>query len=309
MKAVRFHRYGDTDVLAYEDAPRPAPAAGQVLVRVAGSAFNPIDASIRAGNLAEVFPVRFPHVPGVEVAGTVAELGPDVTGWQPGDAVLAYLPMTDDGAAAEYVLAPAETLAAAPRTVPLADAAALPAVGLTAWQALTEVAELTAGQRILVNGAGGAVGGYAVQLAKQLGAEVTATAAARSADRLRSFGADRIIDHIEDPAAVPGAPFDVLLNLVPTTPERNAALVGLVADGGVLVSATTPAQPDPARGVRAAQVFSRSDAAQLADLVGRVDAGTLRIDVAERRPLADTAAVHADYAAGRLPGRTVLIPA
>ncbi|BCJ29389.1 NADP-dependent oxidoreductase [Actinocatenispora sera] len=231
MKAVRFHRYGDTDVLAYEDAPRPAPAAGQVLVRVAGSAFNPIDASIRAGNLAEVFPVRFPHVPGVEVAGTVAELGPDVTGWQPGDAVLAYLPMTDDGAAAEYVLAPAETLAAAPRTVPLADAAALPAVGLTAWQALTEVAELTAGQRILVNGAGGAVGGYAVQLAKQLGAEVTATAAARSADRLRSFGADRIIDHIEDPAAVPGAPFDVLLNLVPTTPERNAALVGLVADG------------------------------------------------------------------------------
>jgi NADPH:quinone reductase-like Zn-dependent oxidoreductase len=309
MKAVRFHRYGDTDVLAYEDAPRPAPAAGQVLVRVAATTFNPVDASIRAGSLTEAFPIRFPHVPGVEVAGTVAELGPDVAGWQPGDAVLAYLPMTDDGAAAEYVLAPAAALAAAPRTVPLADAAALPAVGLTAWQALTEVAELAAGQRILVNGAGGAVGGYAVQLAKQLGAEVTATATARSADRLRAYGADRIIGYLDDPSAVPGAPFDVLLNLVPTTPEQNAALVGLVADGGVLVSATTPAQPDPARVVRAARVFSRSDAAQLAELVARVDAGTLRIDVADRRPLADLAAVHADHAAGRLAGRTILLPA
>ncbi|GIL25156.1 NADP-dependent oxidoreductase [Actinocatenispora comari] len=309
MKAVRFHRYGDTDVLAYEDAPRPAPAAGQVLVRVAATTFNPVDASIRAGSLTEAFPIRFPHVPGVEVAGTVAELGPDVAGWQPGDAVLAYLPMTDDGAAAEYVLAPAAALAAAPRTVPLADAAALPAVGLTAWQALTEEAELAAGQRILVNGAGGAVGGYAVQLAKQLGAEVTATATAGSADRLRSYGADRIIGHIDDPAAVAGAPFDVLLNLVPTTPEQNATLVGLVADGGVLVSATSPAQPDPARGVRAVAVFSRSDAAQLAELVARVDAGTLRIDVADRRPLADLAAVHADHAAGRLAGRTILLPA
>jgi NADPH:quinone reductase-like Zn-dependent oxidoreductase len=309
MKAVRFHQYGDTDVLAYEDAPRPAPAAGQVLVQVAATTFNPVDASIRAGKLAEVFPVRFPHVPGIEVAGTVAELGSGVVGWQPGDAVLAYLPMPDDGAAAEYVLAPAEALAAAPRTVPLPDAAALPAVGLTAWQALTEGAELTAGQRILINGAGGAVGGYAVQLAKRLGAEVTATATARSADRLRSFGADRTIDHIDDPAAVPGVPFDVLLNLVPTTPEQTAVLVGLVADGGMVVSTTTPAQPDPTRGVRTAQVFSRSDAAQLADLVARVDAGTLRIDVAGRRPLADLAAVHAEYAAGRLAGRTILLPA
>ncbi|BCJ36440.1 NADPH:quinone reductase [Actinocatenispora thailandica] len=309
MKAVRFHRYGDSDVLAYEDAPRPVPAAGQVLVQVAATTFNPVDASIRAGRLAEVFPVEFPHVPGVEVAGTVAELGADVTGQQVGAAVLAYLPMTADGAAAEHVLAPAEALAAAPRTVPLADAAALPAAALTAWQALTEVAGLTTGQRILVNGAGGAVGGYAVQLAKQLGAEVTATGSDRSADRLREYGADRIVGYVEGSAPVTGAPFDVVLNLVPTSPEQSAVLVGLVADGGVLVSATAPADPDPARQVRTAQVFSRSDAAQLAELVARVDAGTLRIDVADRRPLADLPAVHADYAAGRLAGRTILIPA
>lgn len=303
MKAALFHRYGDSDVLQVQDIERPAPGAGEVLVKVAGTSFNPVDAGIRGGYLSEVFPITFPHVPGIDVAGTIAELGDGVSGWQVGDAVVGLLPMASRGAAAEYVVAPAETLAAAPKSVPLADSAALPTVGLTAWQALFEVAGLTAGQSILINGAGGAVGGYAVQLAKQAGAVVTATTKAATAQRLRDRGADHLIDYLDYSATplVKGAPFDVVLNLIGTTPEQTDALGGLVADGGQYVGTMTsgPGQ----------RVFVRSDAAQLAGLVDRVDAGQLSIDVADRRPLSEIAAVHADADAGRLPGKTILTPA
>ncbi|HZO32758.1 MAG TPA: NADP-dependent oxidoreductase [Chloroflexota bacterium] len=311
MKAVRYHAYGGSDVLVYEKADRPVAGPGQVVVRVAGTSFNPVDVVIRMGVLQQVFPVAFPHIPNFDVAGVVDEVGEGVSGWNVGDAVVAFLPMAEPGAAAEYVAAPAEALAAAPGTVELADAAALPTAGLTAWQSLFEHAGLKAGQRVLVNGAGGAVGGYAVQLARRAGASVTATASARSHDRVRSYGADRIVDYTAAPVlqAVAGQRFDVVLNLVRTSPEETAQLVGLVADGGAFVSTTTPGPEEAGRGVRTAQVFVRSDAAQLAELVARVDAGDLKIEVAERRPLAELAAVHDQAAAGRLAGKTVLTPA
>ncbi|GAA2208957.1 NADP-dependent oxidoreductase [Nonomuraea monospora] len=308
MKAVRYHAHGDSDVLVHEDAERPVAGPGQVVVKVAGTSFNPVDVAIRAGYLRQVFPVSFPHIPGIDVAGTVAEVGEGVTGWREGEPVVAFLPMNAPGAAAEYVAVPAGVLAAAPRTVDLADAAALPSAGLTAWQALAEHAGLQAGQSVLVNGAGGAVGGYAVQLAVQAGAVVTATASPRSVERVRSYGAQTIIDYTLTPVTETSERFDVVLNLVTTSPEETEALAGLVADGGVFVSTTTPGRDDAARGVRAVRVFARSDAAQLAELVSRVDAGTLAIGVAARRPLADLAAVHDEAVTGRLPGKTVLIP-
>jgi NADPH:quinone reductase-like Zn-dependent oxidoreductase len=182
---------------------------------------------------------------------------------------------------------------------------------LTAWQALFDIAALKAGQSILINGGGGAVGGYAVQLAHQAGAVVTATAKAAGADRLRRYGADRVIDYIDytaTPIAVDGPRFDVVLNLVSTSPEQTAALVGVVSDGGFHIGTMTSGQEDPERGVRTQRVFVRSDAAQLADLVSRVDAGQLHIDVADRRPLTEVAAVHDDSDANRLPGKTILVP-
>ncbi|KAA9156662.1 NADP-dependent oxidoreductase [Amycolatopsis acidicola] len=308
MKAVRYHDYGGSEVLNHEEAARPVPGAGQVLVRVAGTSFNPIDAAIRGGAMREVFPVEFPHVPGLDVAGTVAELGPGVTNRAVGDAVIAFLPPGTDGAAAEYALVPAEALADAPRTVDLADAAALPAVGLTAWQSLFELAEVQAGQRVLINGAGGGVGGYAVQLAKGAGAVVTATVSERGADRVRGFGADEIIDYRATPVTKIAGSFDVVVNLAPTSPEDTAALVDLVADGGVFVSSTTPGPEHPGREVRVTHVYVRPEAEQLARLAEQVDAGKLRIDVAQRRPLADLAAVHDEAASGTLAGKTVLIP-
>ena len=112
MRAMRYHSYGDSDVLVYEDADRPVAGAGQVVVEVAGAAFNPVDAAIRAGFLQQVFPVTFPHVPNFDMAGVITEVGEGVSGWSAGAAVVAFLPMTAPGAAAEYVAAPAEVLAA-----------------------------------------------------------------------------------------------------------------------------------------------------------------------------------------------------
>ncbi len=161
--------------------------------------------------------------------------------------MIGFLPFGDDGAAAEYVLAAAASLAPAPSSIPLADAAALPLVGLTAWQALFEHANLQSGQRILVNGASGAVGGYAVQLAKAAGAHVIATASPRTSATVQTQGADELIDHTAgDVSAALGEPVDVLLNLAPISPEQFTALAALVRDGGVIVNTTVwmPAPSD-----------------------------------------------------------------
>ncbi|MEU2866419.1 NADP-dependent oxidoreductase [Streptomyces mirabilis] len=312
MKAVRFHQYGDPDVLRYEDVEQPVPGAGQVRVRVAATSFNPVDANIRAGFMQGPIPVTLPHSPGIDVAGTVDALGEGVTGIQVGDQVIGFLPMAGPGAAAEYVLAPVEALTPAPKSVALSDAAALPLVGLTAWQALFEHAKLTAGQRVLVNGAGGAVGGYAVQLAQQAGAFVIATAGPRSSRRVTAAGADEVIDHTTaDVAAAVSQPVDVVLNLAPVEPAQLDALLGLVRPGGVLVNTTVwmPAPSDEERGVRGIDLLVRSDAEQLSHLAALIDGGELRVEVARRVPLAELPALHADAAAGALPSGKVVVVA
>ena len=309
MKAVRFHEYGDPGVLRHEDVEQPVPGTGQVLVRVAGTSFNGVDGNIRAGFMQGPIPVTLPHTPGIDVAGTVAGLGDGVTGVQVGDRVVGFLPMTGAGAAAEYLLAPAEVLAPAPTGIPLADAAALPAVGLTAWQALFDHAGLTAGQRVLINGAGGAVGGYAVQLAKRAGAHVIAVAGPHSAARATAAGADEVIDYSAATGTVVGTePVDVVLNLAPVQPAQLAALVDRVRDGGVLVNTTVwmPAPSDERRGVRGIDLFVRSDTGQLSQLVALIDAGELRVDIARRIPLAELPALHARPGAGKT---VVLVPA
>jgi NADPH:quinone reductase-like Zn-dependent oxidoreductase len=310
MKAVRFHEYGDADVLRYEDVPEPVPGPDEVRIRVAATAFNPVDAGIRGGYLREPFPVTLPHVPGYDVAGTIDAVGANVTARRVGDRVIGFLPMITAGGAAEYALAPAQVLVDAPASIPLPDAAALPSVALTAWQSLFDDAELRAGQRLLINGAGGAVGGYAIQLAKRAGAHVIATASPRSIERARDAGADEIIDHTA--ANVTDAvsePIDVILNLAPVAPAQLTALARHVRPGGVVLSTVPPSMPEQTSGVRAQTVFVRSDPDQLAALVAKVDAGELRVDVAERVPLSELSAVHARADAGALPGKIVVLPA
>lgn len=308
-KAIRFHEYGDVSVLRYEEAERPRPGAGEVLVKVAATAFNPVDTWFRSGIIRHIFPVSLPHTLGLDLAGTVIEQGAGVSVPAAGQPVTGFLPMTGPGAAAEFAAAPAAILVAAPTTVPLADAAAIPVPALTAWQALFEHGDLRAGQRVLVNGAGGGVGGFTVQLAKQAGAHVIATASPRSAEAVQSEGADEIIDYtaVKFSDAI-GDPVDLAVNLVPGSREDTEALLDVTRTGGVLVSATSPGGAFPDRHVRVVFFSVRSAPAQLAQVIQRVDAGRLKLDISARRPLADTPLIHQQSEAGAIRGRVVLIP-
>lgn len=309
MKAVRFHEVGGPEVLQYGDIEQPVPGAGQVRLRVAASAFSAADNGMRAGFLP--IPIVLPHVPGYDVSGTIDAIGDGVEGFAVGDAVIGFLPMAEDGGAAEYVVAPAEALVAAPTSVPLADAAALPSVALTARQALFDDGDLQAGQRVLIVGAGGVVGKYAIALATRTGAYVIATASPRSADAVRTAGADEIIDHTETVVLdAVSEPVDMLLNLAPIEPDEFTALVRLVRDGGVVVSTTAwmPAPDDAERNVRSVVVFVRSDAEKLAELVSLVDSGALHLEVTRRIPLDELPALHAEAAAGRIVGKVIILP-
>ncbi|SEP79209.1 NADPH:quinone reductase [Lentzea xinjiangensis] len=310
MKAVRFHEFGSPEVLRYEDVEQPVPAAGEVLVRVAATTFNPVEGNIRLGVMQGPIPVELPHTPGLDVAGTVDALGEGVEGLAVGDEVIGFLPMTKPGAAAEYVIAPAAVLARAPKGIPLADAAALPVVGLTALQALFDHGRLEAGQRVLVNGAGGPVGGYAVQLAKQAGAHVIATASPRSAEAVRSAGADEVVDHTTTSVlSAVTEQVDLVLNLAPVDPAVLNGLVAVVRPGGVVVNTTIwmPAPSDEDRDVRGINLYVRSDAEQLAKLAALVDSGELRVDVARRVPLTEVPAIHAQAASGEVRGKVVFL--
>lgn len=308
MQAVQFDEVGGPEVLELRDIERPEPAAGQVRLRVAASAYNAADNGMRAGFLP--IPIQLPHIPGYDVSGTVDAVGEGVDDVTVGDRVIAFLPMDRDGGAAEYVIAPAEAVVAAPTTIPLADAAALPSVALTAWQALFDEGRLEAGQRLLVVGAGGVVGKYAVALAKRAGAHVIATASPRSEADVRAAGADEVVDRTAGgPLDAVTEQVDVLLNLAPIEPSEFEALVALVRDGGVVVSTTafmaTPS--DESRGVRGATVFVLPNRERLASLVALVDAGDLRVEVTRRIPLAELPALHAEGAAGRIAGKVIVL--
>ncbi|WP_369052809.1 NADP-dependent oxidoreductase [Kineococcus terrestris] len=308
MKAVRFHQVGGPEVLQHEEVEQPVPGPGEVLVRVAASAFNAADNGMRAGFLP--IPVVLPHVPGYDVSGTVEALGEGVDDLAAGDPVVGFLPMERDGGAAEFVVAPAQALVAAPASVPLADAAGLPSVALTAWQALFDEGGLTAGQRVLIVGAGGVVGKYAIALAKRAGVHVVATASPRSADAVRAAGADEVVDRTTtDLLEAVAEQVDVLVNLAPLDPEEFTALVALVRDGGTVVSTTAfiPTPGDESRGVSARTVFVKPNRERLAELVSLVDSGALTLEVTRRIPLAELPALHAEAAAGRIPGKVVVL--
>lgn len=267
-----------------------------------------VDDHIRLGVLAEAIPTTLPITPGLDLGGTVAELGEGVDGFAVGDAVVAMVPLDQHGGAAEYAVVSADLLAAAPTSIPLADAAALPLTGLAARQAAVELAGIEAGQTVLVNGAGGAVGSLVVQFAADAGAHVTAVDAPRHAERLHKYGAVNVVGPLDldaGPAAV-GGPFDVVVNHVRLAPEGLAALTAYVADGGIAVSSAGPVPADEDRSVRTAGVWVAPNGSHLADLVARVDAGRLALHVVDRRPLAELPAVHAESGAGTLAGKTVI---
>lgn len=297
MKSARIHRHGDVSVISYDEVEPPRPGPGEVLVKVAATSFNPTETALRAGLLRDLTPVSLPYRLGWDVAGTVVDTGERVIGW------------LDGGAAAEYVAAPARLLTPAPSTIPLTEAATLPLAGLTAWQAVFDQAKVSTGQRVLVNGAGGGIGGFTVQLAKHAGAEVIATASARSADRVRRQGADQLIDYTATAvSAAVAEPVDTIINLVALSPERAAELIPLVRPGGRIVSAAAPIQPPPEAGITASHFVTRNEVAQLAALVELVDRGAVSVAVTACHPLTELHEVHRLSEAGQVHGKIVILP-
>src|SRR6266480_6969 len=196
MRAVQVHHYGGPEQLKLEEKPRPQPQTGEVLVRVYAAGVNPIDWKIRQGLMKEFRPVTFPYTPGIEVAGLVEDIGPTETAFEIGQAVFGQIA---EGAYAEFLTVPVEALALKPKTLSFVEAATVPVGATTAWRTLFDHGGLASGQRVLIQGAAGGVGLFAVQLAKWKGAQVIGTASTANLDFVRGLGADTVVDYTKIP--------------------------------------------------------------------------------------------------------------
>jgi NADPH:quinone reductase-like Zn-dependent oxidoreductase len=230
MQAIRVRDYGEPEVLVLEQAPRPEPQAGEALIRIFAAGVNPADWKMRFGMYKAFMPLTFPWTPGLEGAGIVDAVGPEVTTLHPGQAVYGRI----QGAYAEYASAPVSDLQLKPASLSFEQAASVPVGALTAWQAVIESAQVQPGQRVLVHGAAGGVGIYAVQLAKWKGAHVVGTASAGNLEFIQSLGAEKAIDYNAAPFETVVRDLDVVIDTVGgDLPERSLKVIG---PGGVLVS-------------------------------------------------------------------------
>jgi len=283
MTALRARMNGDTKGLSYEEAPIPAPGIGDVLLEVRAASFTPTELRWPSTWVDRAGKARPAPIPAHEVSGVVADLGYGTTGFAVGDEVYGLTDWYRDGAAASYVAVEARNLALKPPSLDHLHAAAVPLAALTAWQALFEHGGLSAGQSVLIHGAGGGVGVFAVQLAHSAGAHVIATGRAWAEDLVRELGADEFADterrRFEEVAGEVDVVFDVVGG------EIRSRSWSLVRPGGVLVSVVPP--PEGSRHPRARGVFFvvEPDRAALAELARRIDAGELRSIVGEVFPL------------------------
>lgn len=307
MRAAVLSSFGGPDALVVRDVPPPAGLATEIVVRVAAAALNPVDAMIRSGAYKLVEP---PVILGWDVAGVVDRVVPGTNRFVAGDEVLG-MPLfpRPAGGYAEFVAAPSRHFVKKPAGLSFAEAAALPLAGLTAWQALVDVAHVQAGQRVLVHAAGGGVGHLAVQIAKARGAEVIATASRSKHDFVRGLGADRIIDYQATAFEREVKDVDVVLELIGHGYAERS--IETLKPGGLLVTArerSNAALADQVRaaGRRFAGIAVEPDAVGLDALIGLINAGRLRVHVSHQVPLAEIARAHALLDAGSITGKIVV---
>ena len=306
MKAVRIHSYGGTEVLVYEDAPRPTAREGKVLIRVHATSVNPFDCAVRAGYMAAYFNYSFPVILGTDIAGIVEEVGAGVTTFGRGDRVYARGGVTRNGAYAEYAVVPASDVAAKPQSIDYIHAAALPHVTLTAWQALIELANLTRGQTVLIHGAAGGVGHVAVQLAKWRGARVIGTAS-DNLDLVRELNADEAIDYSKTPFENVVSAVDVVLDTVGGDTQQRSW--GVLKPGGILVSVIQAPSEETAaaHGVRQAYVYSSPPVGKvLTEVATLVDGGQIKPVVSAVLPLQEVRKAHEMIQGRHVRGKIVL---
>jgi NADPH:quinone reductase-like Zn-dependent oxidoreductase len=273
MRASRVHHFGPPDVIVLDDVPKPAPGAGEVLVRVHAAGVGPWDGWIRSGK--SVLPQPLPLTLGSDLSGIVAELGTGVTDLAVGDEVYGVTNTQFTGACADYAVATAGMIAKKPRSVSYVEAASVPVVAVTAWQMLFDHAGLKAGHTVLILGGAGNVGAYAIQFARLKGVRVIATDVAEHVSELRRLGADQAVDvgavRFED---VTG-PVDAVIDTLGGESQRRA--LSVVAPGGVVISAVS--QPDASeverRGVRASFMLVNVNTRSLIEISALIDGGTV----------------------------------
>jgi len=308
MKAVQVHNYGGPEVLRFEDAPRPTPASGELLIRVYAASVNAIDWKARAGYVKDYIPLPLPFIPGWDVSGIVEAVGSGVAKFKKGDEVYARPDGTRNGKGtyAEYVVVKETEAALKPKSIDHVHAAAIPVVALTAWQALFDQAGLSKGQKILIHGAAGGVGSIAVQLAKWKGAHVIGTASGHNQAFLRELGVDEPIDYEKTRFEDVVHDVDVVLDTLGGDTQKRSWKV--LRKGGILVSIVAPPSADEAakHGVRSTFFSAHSSPSQLSEIAKLVDAGKLKPIVETVLPLFDARRAHELSETGHARGKIVL---
>lgn len=308
MRAAQATKYGGLEAIEVRDqVEKPVPAAGQVLVAVHAAGINPFDWKVRDGSVRQMAELHFPATLGGDLAGMVAELGEGVTEFTVGEAVYGQAgALSGQGSLAEYAPVKVGQLAPKPTKVDFLNAAALPLVSVSAYQALVEHMQLQAGQKILIHGGAGGIGSMAIQLAKHLGAYVATTVTADDKDFVVNLGADEVIDYTAQDFAQVLKAYDAVFDVVGG--ETTAKSYTILKPGGVLVSMV--AQPDEALvkqyDVQFTAQFTQVTRERLAKVAKLVDAGVLTVNVDKTFPL-DQAAAAIEYVKTNHPRGKVVV--
>ena len=306
MKAIVVHEYGGPEVLKYEDVPRPEPKENEILVHVIAAGVNPVDGMVRAGMFAKYGKTPFPMIPGYDIAGIVEETGPKITKFKKGDSVYAYISLKDGGGYAEYAVATEVEAAPKPKLPNYVQAAAVPVVALTAWQALIDTAKLSEGQTVLIHGGSGGVGSFAIQIAKARGAKVIATASTANQDLLKKLGVDVAIDYTKQKFEDVAKDVDIVLDSVGK--DTLARSYGVVKKGGFIVSLV--AEPDQSEldkyAIRGAGISVKPNANELAEIAQLIDDKKIKVVVSQVLPLAEAVKAQEQVATHHTRGKIVL---
>jgi NADPH:quinone reductase-like Zn-dependent oxidoreductase len=330
MKAYLVDKYQKNSQLRLADVPEPALGADEVLVQIHAAGVNLLDAKIRDGEFKPFLPYKLPLFLGHDMAGTVVKTGAKATRYKVGDEVYSRVPDFHVGTFAEAIAVKESALAPKPVTLSMEEAASIPLVALTAWQALVEVANLRAGQKVFIQAGSGGVGTIAIQLAKHIGAYVATTASAANADWLRSLGADLVIDYKTQDFETSLRDYDVVLHSQDAKALEKS--LNVLRPGGRLVSITGPATPDFGAKVKAPWflrpvfwamswstyrkarqrkvafdfLFMVANGAQLEKIAALIDAGHIRPVIDRVYPLTETNAAIAHVESGRAKGKVVI---
>ena len=303
MRAIRVHNYGDADQLRLERIPRPEPQAGEVLVQVHAAGVNPIDWKIRQGLRKDMLHMQFPYIPGMEIAGVVQDVGPGITALKVGQAVYGS---TMKGGYAEYMVAAVKSLGLKPHSLSFDKAATVPVGATTAWQGLFDAGKLEVGQRVLIQGAAGGVGLFAVQFAKWKGAHVIATTSGANAGFVRSLGAETVIDYTTTALTSVVHDVDLVFNAVGGSTLEES--VQVLKRGGTLV--TTAGQPAAEkvqeRNVHVTSIYANIGTELLQTFAHMLDEGQIQVAIEKVFPLSEASLAHELSQRGHGHGRIVL---